>query len=246
MNRLWTFGDSAVERNIRLRPDMPQHETWTEILAKKLNFKLSDHSWGASSLDFTYYHYRQQLDNFKEGDIVIIGLTDLIRGWFIEKTPNMSTAHRVRSASFIPDSYKDFVDTYFDEYFREDVELNILHNFLDMLVYHQESKGIKVVAFSTEKYTYDRVKIPKQLNGAIGVLWQDASMGEVIEGEDEFGKVFYNIQYGNRTDTRLNHVSEPNHSIWAEKMFDSIHTGQPMDFTTGFLKNIMSINELIQ
>lgn len=244
MNTLWTFGDSAVERNIRLRPDMPQHKTWTEILADKLEMKLSDHSWGASSLDFTYHHYRQQVENFKEGDVIIIGLTDLVRGWFVETTPNMSTAHRVRSAKFISDEYKDFVDTFFNEYYREDVQINILKNFLDMLVYHQESKGVRIIAFSTEQYTYERIKIPEELTGAIGVLWQDAAMGEVIEGPEAFDKVFYNIQYGSKTDSRLNHVSEPNHAIWAEKMYDSIHTGEPFDFTTGFLKGIMSIEEL--
>lgn len=244
MNTLWTFGDSAVERNIRLRPDMPQHETWTEILSKKLDMNLQDHSWGASSLDFTYFHYRQQLNNFKPGDIVIIGLTDLVRGWFVEQTPNMSTAHRVRSAKYISDDYKNFVDVFFNDYYREDVQINILQNFLDMLVYHQESKGIRIIAFATEQYTYDRVKIPKELTGAIGVLWQDAAMGEVIEGREAFDEVFYNIQYGSKTDTRLNHVSEPNHAIWADKMYDSIHTGQPFDFTTGFLKGIMSIKEL--
>jgi hypothetical protein len=69
-------------------------------------------------------------------------------------------------------------------------------------------------------------------------------MGEVIEGREAFDEVFYKIQYGSKTDTRLNHVSEPNHAIWADKMHDSIHTGQPFDFTTGFLKGIMSIKEL--
>ena len=245
MNTLWTFGDSAVERNIRLRPDMPQHETWTEILAKKLNYELSDHSWGASSLDFLYFHYRQQAANIKENDVVIIGLTDLIRGWFVHNTPNISNAHRARSAKYLSDKYKDFVDTFFDEYYREDVQLSILHNFLDMLVYHQKEKGCRIIAFATELYTYERVKIPKELTGAEGVLWQDAAMGEIIEGPEEFDKVFFNIQYGSKTDCRLNHVSEPNHAIWADKMYDSILTDRPMSFKTGFLTHITSIKELL-
>jgi len=244
MSSIWTFGDSAVERNIRLRPDMPNHETWTEILAKKLGMKLQDYSWGGSSLDFTYYQYRNNLSRFNKGDIIIIGLTDLCRGWFYEKTPNLSSQHRINSSEYVSDDHKKAIDIYFNDFFREDVETHILHNFLDTLVYHQEKYGVKIITFSTEKYTYDRVNIPKELTGANGVLWQDASMGEVIEGREAYDKIFYNIQYGKKTDTRLNHVSEPNHAIWADKMYESIHTGEPMDFTTGFLKNIMSVKEL--
>ena len=39
-------------------------------------------------------------------------------------------------------------------------------------------------------------------------------------------------------------MSEPNHPILAKKIINSIETKEPIDFTTDFLKNIVSVKDL--
>ena len=244
MSTLWTFGDSALERKTRLRPDMPKHEVWTEILARKLGMNLKDFSWGASSIDYTFFHYRNQCDKFEPGDVVIVGITDLNRGWFLQNSPAITTIHRINSSNFVTEEQKKAIDIYFRDFYREDIDIANIKNFLDLLLYHQETKDIVIIAFCTNTYTYEKVEIPKKLGGSIGTLWHDVSMGEIVETEEEFGIVFHDIQYGCRTELRLNHMVEENHITLANKALHSVMTKEPIDFTTGFVKNVLSIEEL--
>ena len=69
-------------------------------------------------------------------------------------------------------------------------------------------------------------------------------MGEIVETEEEFGQVFHDIQYGCRTEIRLNHMVEENHNTLAQKVLHSVMTMEPVDFTSGFVKNVLSIEEI--
>jgi hypothetical protein len=244
MSNIWAFGDSAIDRRIRLRYDMPQHETWIETVAKEFDSEIKDFSWGASSLSYLYFHYREQLENIEEGDIVIISLPYYDKSWFFKKSPTMSTAPRVRANNYFSDKQKEFITTYFDEIYCIEEEINTLKNFLDMLCYHQEKRGLNIIAFGAGIGINDSLQIPKELAGGIGSLWEGVSFGEIIEGEDAYIKLFHSVVQGAVTDTRLNHLSEPNHPIMAQKAINSIRTKEPIDFTTDFLKNIVSVKDL--
>jgi hypothetical protein len=244
MRNIWAFGDSAIDRRIRLRYDMPQHETWIETVAKELGAEIKDFSWGASSLSYLYFHYREQFKNMEKGDIVILSLPYYDKSWFFKKSPTMSTAARVCANNYFSDKQKDFITTYFDEIFCMDEEINTLANFLDMLCYHQEKKGLNIIAFGAGIGINDTLTIPKELSGGIGSLWEGVSFGEIIEGEDAYINLFNSVVQGAVTDTRLNHMSESNHPIMAKKIINSIRTKEPIDFTTDFLKNIVSVKDL--
>jgi len=245
MNTLWTFGDSALERQTRLRPDMPKHEVWTEMLAKKLGMNLRDLSWGASSIFYTFYHYRQQCKNFKPGDIVLIGITDLNRAWFYEYSPAITTEHRCLSSSQVTPEQKEAISIYFRDFYRPDIDIASIQNFLDMLVYHQEKMDIKIIAFNTNSYTDEHIDIPKELTGNTGTLWQDISMEEIFETSEEYDEAFKSIQHGCKTEVRLNHMVEANHVILCNNVLHSIMTREPIDFKNGYHKKLMSIKELL-
>jgi hypothetical protein len=244
MNTLWTFGDSALERQTRLRIDAPKHETWTELLAKKLGMNLQDKSWGASSIFYTIYHYRQQCKNFKPGDIVVVGITDLDREWFFEKAPAITTLHRCLSSSQVTEEQKQAISIYFRDFYRPDIDIAAIENFLDVMVYHQNTMDVKIIAFCTNSYTDGLVDIPEQLCGNIGTLWQDISMEELLETSEEWDLVFKDIQHGCKTETRLNHMKECNHKVLCQSVLHSIMTGEPVDFKNGYKKDIMSVEEL--
>ena len=244
MNTLWTFGDSAMEQNSSLVPGAPSHRSWVEILAEKLNMNLVNKSWGSSALEYSYYHYREQLPNFKPGDVVLFGVTMLNRKWLYENRPNLSHLEFVKSRKYVSDEHKDWFKMYYDDFQREDVEVHMLEAFLDSLVLNQVQKEINIVAFFTENSTELKVKIPEQLNGSISCMYE-ASMNEIHEGAPAFEEAFRKIGHGGKTETRKNHFSEPNHTVLADKFYDAIQTGNPIDFTQGFHNSLLGIKELL-
>lgn len=93
MSTLWTFGCSyTAEYHPVGAPNVYSNydkykvykggilpETWPTLLAKKLNLNVKNKGVGGSSNYFIFNKFIENIDYFKEGDIIIIGWTSLLR-----------------------------------------------------------------------------------------------------------------------------------------------------------------------
>ena len=84
--QLWVFGDSfsvPFERVKNEHPYVPYKKycpkIFSNIISENLNLELTDRSRGGSSNYDIFHTYIKEIDNIKDGDILIFGWTQIIR-----------------------------------------------------------------------------------------------------------------------------------------------------------------------
>ena len=87
MNTVWTFGDSLTDgfrsdniwakKYVEWKGYIPL--TYGEIISKKLNYNLINLGKGGSDNNTIFESFIKNIDNIKDGDIVIIGWSDIGR-----------------------------------------------------------------------------------------------------------------------------------------------------------------------
>ena len=83
MNTIWVFGCSFSSGH----SGVPQESTYGNLLAKELNYNIKNLSSAGASNDILFYRFNQNLNNLKDGDIVLYQFTGFNRiGFFDDDT----------------------------------------------------------------------------------------------------------------------------------------------------------------
>ena len=249
---LYVFGDSfaSVETDPMTSANAREQiiaKSWSMLLSKKLGVKLKNFGISGSSLEYTYYKFNQIRADLKEDDIVVIVLTDLFRKWIIKDRPVTSSLSAVEGHNDLNPKLKKYARWYFANVLRAEIEEIHLHNFLyavHVTTAHLKVKPLFICAFDKTSRgdwtvavdTVDRIHVN---NFAIGSLWEVSSYE--IEHDSKAIAVCTNL----KREFRLNHLSDLQHPILADKILNYIYDGTTVDLTAGFAKNIYKEKDLI-
>jgi hypothetical protein len=250
---LYVFGDSfaSIEIDPAISIEIKEQlvaKAWSSVLSKKLGVELKNFGISGSSLEYTYYKFYQVRADLKEDDVVVIVLTDLFRKWIIKDRPVTSSLAAFETHNYIHPKLKKYAQWYFANVLRAEIEETHLHNFL-YAVYattaHLKVKPLFICAFdkiSRGEWTVDvdTVDSIHVNNFAKGSLWEVSS--HEITHQDIAIAVNTNL----KKEFRLNHLSDDQHPILADKILNYIHNGTTVDLTVGFVKNIYKKQDLIK
>jgi hypothetical protein len=249
---LYVFGDSfaSIETDpttsIKIKEQLVA-KAWSSFLSKKLGVELKNFGISGSSLEYTYYKFYQVRADLKEDDVVVIVLTDSLRKWIIQDRPGTSSLMTFETHSNIHPKLKKYAQWYFVNVLRAEIEETHLHNFLyavHVTTAHLKVKPLFICAFdkksrgewTVDADTVDRIHVN---NFAIGSLWEISS--HEIEHDSNEIAVHTNV----KKEFRLNHLSDRQHPILADKILNYINDGTTVDLTVGFVKNIYKKQDLV-
>jgi hypothetical protein len=239
---LYVFGDSyscdskyydEVNKE-RIHKFLPLEKNWTSILSEKLTGNaehINDSIVGCSN-EFIFHRLMNRISEFKDGDYVVVSATSVNRRWLIERRPDVALHHATANINVEPGITKEerTAILQYTTYLHSDTAAESIHDAIFWATVYAaqrvESLGVKFLI------------IPgfKNIPGVIGNLF-DLSNSEF--DNPETCKAFYK-----NSDLRWNHLTEINHKILADKVFDFFTKNKIVDLTTGFQKNIHTKNNI--
>lgn len=231
MSTLFTFGCSyTMDFNDNLIPAYTQFRefredknfpnSWPKLLAKNLNFDLKNYGIGGVGNQVIINNISQKSNEFKKGDIVVIGWTHIERFKWID---------------YINHCWVNMGPGSFDKkigYITEDTLLEILHNrthilqfddiyyFMNIMDELAKSVGFEVYYWSVEKNLI--YNLPKELKRQKKYLCAK----HVKEDNSFFNLVYYcgGRRIFEETDNLINdaHQGESGHRVQAELIYNHI------------------------
>lgn len=222
---LWTFGGSYIQRH----HSVPRKQ-WMDTVAKELNATINDYSLNGSSLDYTYVKFNEIEHQIQEYDVIITMLTPIARKWFFHDRPNLSFYPWIMPNQATEDERKAV--KYYELYLNNNIvaETN-LKNFLYKLNHITHKLWLHTIIIPEDITTGDY----SCLNFAQGSL--------LTISEQEPTREFLKL-YNMNPDFRINHMTKSNHDILAKKIIDNIKYQTPIDLTTDFKKDIITVDNL--
>lgn len=245
---LWVFGDSyATEANAHYNYTNRSNWVWTTRLAKKLGLNRScvvaqygvSNEWIMTQIKGYRHHINPE-------DIVVIVSSGMGRRWFFKHSPELCNFASLwntvlnRKEFWKQERWKgkgkqvqkaiDYYLTYLAD------ENDILDNtYMEMFLawcYQAQQWGqwrnmILLAGFES---------MPLHSGNAIEASLFDIDGDEIDKDSIKHKQKFLN-HYGFQ-DPRIMHLSRPNHEIMAQKLYENIVNDTPLDFTTGFEKNL--------
>lgn len=220
MNKLWIFGDSyAADYNVK--------DSWFNILGEMLNCEVINR--GLPGVDNTWIanQFQENIEHMSSDDHVITMLTDPQRFWLFENIPNLSNWYSIgkhfwkTAEEVVSKEEFDAAKKYTRHLWNEKLAVTIYKMAQYYVMSHPNSKVIQNFF---------------EIDGVIGSMI-DISRNEHVGNTVE--EKFANAQ---PVDDRPNHMSLPNHKIFAEKMYYWINNPDTiLDLTTGFEENFLTL-----
>ena len=237
---VWIFGDSfahLIDNTL-----MESHNQWEFQIANRLNQPLRCFGDGGTSLDFTYEKFNSVRDEIQENDILIIALTDLDRRWFFRDRPT-------ESCVWAKDKFKNNNNEFeaFKKYAlylnHREIYKTYLIDFLYNVSFLTMEKNLHTIILPCFSDTFNIIE-GKKTNFPLFNI-PNNFLFEISNSEftENFLKLGGMLLLGSQ-DLRLNHFIKSNHDVLADKLYNNIINKIPLDFTQGFIKNIVDTNNL--
>lgn len=224
--RIWYFGDSFVgEARYRYEPPPCPVSYWTCLVNEAfgldpgkalmagglfgedtLNFGL-----GGSSLEYSYWQFKQQVDNFQPNDIVIFVLTHPKRRWCNFPDPKNTNLHAAG----------DIAKWEYTHLNIEPIEQMKTQHFLWYLHAIKEQKKLRAMvvmeAFHNNKL--DQLEFPDSIIHNNGDLWMNIAKPQYHNYGGDNPKLWTKKELPET----ICHMSKRNNEILAEKVVTAIH-----------------------
>jgi hypothetical protein len=240
---LYVFGDSYscdsryynTLNKERTHKFFPLEKNWTSILSEKLTGNtehINDSVVGCSN-EFIFHRLMTRMSELKEGDYVVVSATSVNRRWLIERRPDVALHRATSNIDVEPGITKEEREAIlqYTRYLHSDIAAETIHDAIFLATVYTaqrvENLGVKFLI------------IPgfRDIPGVNGNLF-DLSNSEFDDPET------YNKFYKKSSDLRWNHLTEINHKILADKVFDFFTENKMLDLTIGFEKNIYTKNNI--
>ena len=236
---LYVFGDSfshafnefndanELRKSENLYPQfIPMENNWVDLVAEKLTGKtdqINDSIAGAAN-EFIFHRFMDRMNEYKEGDYIIVCLTNENRRWLIEQSPHLSNFANANIRDGITKQEYKAVQQYV-KYLYSDMASRAIYDSVLWATIH--------AAINLESLRVKMLILPgfHPINGVKGTLTEVSNAEfDSIKTRDVF--------YKKTNDSRWNHFSEENHKILADKVCDFFTDFKMVDLTTGFKSNI--------
>ena len=228
---MWIYGDSFAV-------DWKLDWSWQRQLAGNLTVdRVVNQASSGCSNEWTMLKFLE--DDHQPGDVVLMFLTEPSRRLFWPEHPyysNISSIMNTTDADELRKKEPDKVQAALDYWTH-------LHNYqLDELYTHMMTDMIRVKSIERE------VTIRVLPCFIFNIQWTDlvpcyGTMTETV-CDGEFARVEDMPKwYGQSIDTRANHMTLANHSVLAEKIYNSLRSGDPIDLEQGFERGFLELKD---
>jgi hypothetical protein len=203
---------------------------WPDQLAKLLKVdKLSIHAQYGCSNNYISWNMRQQHQNIKPGDRIVVVTTSIKRWWWFKDLPYCSNSNATSSIDLTSKQIRA-IEHFMLELQDNEVDQKIsLENMIAWVyaVSHHLNSSVAIIP------GFEHIKGMHTCTGSLyEVDWKEHD-----SNEQEAKQLF--LDKNDNRDPKDCHLSEHNHIILAEKLYDHFTYQQPIDLTTGFKQNII-------
>ena len=222
---LWCFGCSfsvALDAHYTaLYNNYPVIENnYQTALADKLKQNLTVQAQYGVGNDWIWQRFSRNFENYANGDYIIVQTTSLSRYWLTEKYPECSNFMMcpVEKDWFTKDELKA-------------IELHKRHLWHDTVLDSNYDMFVCALLYIANMRPDLKILFLPGFHDIAGVggRLNDICMGE-FTSQDVADKYYATGE----TDFRINHMSEKNHLILADKIYEFFENDQALDLKTGF------------
>ena len=216
------FGDSFVSpSNINYDKDYHPDWTWTKQLGVKLNLDIRIVAQPGISNQWISHEIINFYDEIEHGDTVVIVTTEPNRNWLLFNKPSLSNLAMHNSAKLIGKKQFKIVEAYANEFYEQQGLLNVLQ--YEWFLHWCRSKLSSKVHLCL---------IP----GFVNTHFHDTiDNGVSLKNIDE--EEFKQLMDKPKVDKRINHMSNENHTILADKVYKFLKENEKIDLSTDFLNS---------
>jgi hypothetical protein len=244
LNKLYIYGDS-------FSADYEGEDwIWTRSLAEQMNKlnlvnAMKNASQAGTANDWLWYHMRNDVAQWQQGDYVIVIPTETARQWWFEDKPEMSN---IMSLIYAKESKElkaqrpravQAVEAYYESLWRHDIDIMRFEHSMVWLKMMSIQAKVDLVIMPA----FDMHMDYSGVTPTIGSLTETVCNGEFASEQD------MNKWYSAGVDTRYNHMQRKNHAVLVQKLIDRFTEKTPVDLTTGFtlgeltIKNRMTLDD---
>lgn len=217
--KLWVFGDSFAS-------DYDVDYSWFNQLADKLGCKAVVRGLPGVDNTFIVNQFQENMADMDPDDYVITLLTDPQRFWLFEKVPNLGNWYSIEKEYWkmaedaVTKQESDAAKKYTRYLWNETLATTIYKMAQYYVSSHPNSRVIQ-----------NFFEIPGVIGSMIDIS-RNEHIGDTIEEK------FSNAQ---SVDTRANHMSPENHTIFANKVYEWFTVpGTMLDLSQGFKENFLT------
>ena len=233
MSNLWVFGDSYTRHS-----QTNQENFWTFKLAKMLNVK-TYHNWSQYGISNEYIcdGFMEHSSSISPKDYIIFIITSKSRHWFFENRPEISNLNMVQGDSIIKEEYGSssvkavhYFEKYLDSERLNNIKLNWYYGYLNFV----------------ETHFPNTLLIPGFDNGFHRSINHEVDGYLYPIGASEFetpdiGEKIFKKKWG-RLDRRMGHMADNNHTILAEKVYDTFKNNVTLDLKFDYDKEFINLD----
>ena len=228
MSTLWIYGDSFAV-------DWQVDWCWHRQVAAMMNVdRVVNQACSGSSNEWSAMKFRD--DDHKPGDAVIYFATEHSRQWFFEDRPHLSNLASITDTQEAkaleksePEKYRAIMD-YWLHLQRSDIDQLRMEHMIDSIRVKQIERELHLLlipSFNVSLMWTDL--IPVKGNMTFSVCDREfASHEEML------------LWYNQSIDTRANHMTLENHSVFARKVVQSLKQKTTLDLEQGFEQGFLT------
>lgn len=246
-NTLWVLGDSfAADDSFKNLNGIVRHDRWWEQLAKKLNLNVKNYAKSGTSIGYASLIFHENFKKVKKNDVIVLALTDTKRQWLHKDNPSCTTFQmfeRLKDLGKISDDAFNYALYHFTEVLNPELEKASAANFINSVSYLTLKKDVKFIILPCFNHDHDIMSERKNTILGKNVVYPEKgqclwtiSVSEFKGKEKKLPKKVI--------DHRFNHLSPDNHTILANKIYDSLRTGTIDLNPNDFLKDLFTASEL--
>lgn len=235
---LWLFGDSYLSEKHEFMLGGQDIISYWQTIAKETECNdIKNTALGGTSIEWVFYQYNEAMKNIKKNDIIIIGITNLKRRWLFKDYPHVTNLELAKFAKFKGERMEEALAHIYLDPFHE-IAAQKLDLFLKLLTYHQKEIGFEVILL-------DAFSNNVTCGYSETFLKSKGTLHNISQQEHSRSRAKYNQNFFlNNQDVRLNHLTQINHNILADKILNSIKTRECIDLETGFKTDFVDLYEM--
>jgi hypothetical protein len=225
---LWIYGDSFAY-------DWREEWCWTRMLPYRLGVeRVVNQACAGASNEWSAMQFRD--DKHAPGDIVVFFVTEKSRQWFYEDKPHMSNLGSIQDthdakdiAKLDPDKYSAVMN-YWMHLQSDSIDSLRLEHMIDSIRVKQLEREIDlqiIPSFNLDMMWTDLVP-------CLGSMTWDVCDREFTSNQEMVK------WYAQSIDTRANHMTRNNHSVFVDKLEHSLKTGEQLELDHGFETNFLT------
>ena len=247
MSKLYIVGDSFSAVSMGQTSDDP---VWYKLLGEKLGVeKIINNSIIGAAQDFAWHSLQDWRDEITSDDYIVVILTHPARFWFKEDDPSTTKYDNIIGYEHLHDPNVITAIKYYVGYLqRPSLDTVWLENRLAWLAYNAHlckwRKPLVITAFPQNIGIAGSYPDIRFSNGSLtdNVSNPEIKIPPAVFNSDtdftEYVKVLDSVTNG--IDVRFNHLCLSNHTILAERVYQSLVNNIELDLTSGFLTEIFN------